>query len=108
VTLEFLELLVFAAGDPPGDFGAAAPSWLQLSAVAVLVVLMGVALRVAYRFANVAYQREVKRADDCQAKYDALAQKVMDQYVPTATEAARVMADVIAEVRVMRDQERRR
>lgn len=117
-----LTLLAFLTGPAtPSDFGGALPSWLQLSAVAVLVLLMGVALRVAYRFVTTTYQREVARADALEAELRrviaehredvrrlqaehadelrALNRERLDKEMPIMTEVARVMGEVVAVLR---------
>jgi len=78
------------------DFGTGVPAWAQLSAVAVLVVLMAIALRVAYRFANGAYLDAVKRADAAQDDLETLNREMRTSVVPALVEANRTMLRVIA------------
>lgn len=89
--------------EPANDFGSVFPGWAQFSAVAVLVILMVIALRAGYAFAQGAYRREVKHSDDCQIKLDTLSQKVIDEYVPAIVESSRINAEVIVEVRRLRE-----
>ncbi len=86
--------MTYYLADAGGDFGTSLPSWVQLSAVAVLIVLMAVAIRVAYRFSQGAYQREAARADACETEL----RKVNAEH---AAELRRVNEAHAAELRAM-------
>ena len=81
------------------DFGSGFPGWVQLSAVAVLVVLMLVALRLLFVRLSRAYDREVERANAAEGERDA-------RYAVQITELVTRLEELIADVRRMLDRGR--
>lgn len=75
--------------DNPPDIAAVFLQYSVLGAVALLGLW----------FFLVAYRREVKRADECEAALRELQSKLIDDYVPVLTKAAEVIADTAAELR---------
>jgi hypothetical protein len=89
-----------ADAQPDSGLGLYGPL-LNIGAVGVICVVL-----ILFARSTVADLR--KQRDDCQAKYDDLAEKVMGQYVPAVTDAAKVITEAMAEIRAFREQERRR
>jgi hypothetical protein len=81
------------------DFGSPFPAWLQGSAVAVLVVGMGVGLRVMYKLLKESIDRERARADKAEEDYDKLSREFIDRLLPAGSESQRAIAEMAAELR---------
>lgn len=96
---ELLRPVVLAA-DSTGLGGAGA--WLNFGAMGLLAFVLFLGYRALLSFAQGAYQRERDRADRLAEELRVLNTELRDRYVPTMTEAVRVLGDVTALMRERR------
>lgn len=86
------------------DFGTAFPGWAQLSAVAVLVGGMGIALRIMWKVLKESIDRERVRADKAEADYDKLSREYIDRLLPAGTSSQQLLTEMAEELRRATDE----
>jgi hypothetical protein len=86
------------------DFGSTFPAWAQLSAVAILVAGMGVALRIMWKLLKESIDRERARADKAEADYDKLSREFIDRLIPAGASSQQLLAAMAEELRRATDE----